>query len=86
LNFVLDLFHSVDRIVTQQPASVESPMAALGYVTIGAIDSKKSGAFYDAVFTALGSERKLENAPRSVSARQRLKQARGGRGYPGRLS
>ena len=37
-------------------------MAALGYVTIGAIDSKKSGAFYDAVFTALGSERKLENS------------------------
>ena len=36
-------------------------MTALGYVTIGAIDSKTSGEFYDAVFTALGSERKLEN-------------------------
>jgi len=36
-------------------------MAAIGYVTVGAIDSNKSGAFYDAVFTAIGSERKLEN-------------------------
>ena len=36
-------------------------MATIGYVTIGAIDSKKSGAFYDALFAALGSERKLED-------------------------
>jgi catechol 2,3-dioxygenase-like lactoylglutathione lyase family enzyme len=35
-------------------------MTAIGYVTIGAIDSNKSGAFYDAFFGALGSERKLE--------------------------
>lgn len=31
----------------------------IGYVTIGALDSKASGKFYDAVFGALGSERKL---------------------------
>jgi catechol 2,3-dioxygenase-like lactoylglutathione lyase family enzyme len=36
-------------------------MASLGYVTIGALDGKKSGAFYDAVFAALGSERKFES-------------------------
>jgi catechol 2,3-dioxygenase-like lactoylglutathione lyase family enzyme len=35
-------------------------MSSIGYVTIGAIDGKKSGAFYDAVFGALGSERKFE--------------------------
>jgi len=35
-------------------------MNAIGYVTIGAADAKKSGAFYDAVFEALGSERKFE--------------------------
>lgn len=34
-------------------------MAAIGYVTIGAVDGAKSGAFYDAVFAALGSERKI---------------------------
>lgn len=31
----------------------------IGYVTIGALDSKASGKFYDALFGALGSERKL---------------------------
>ena len=36
-------------------------MPGIGYVTIGARDSEKSGEFYDAVFAALGSERKLEN-------------------------
>ena len=30
----------------------------LGYVTIGALDSEKSGRFYDAVLGALGAERK----------------------------
>jgi catechol 2,3-dioxygenase-like lactoylglutathione lyase family enzyme len=40
---------------------LEQQMAALGYVTIGAIDGKTSGAFYDALFTAFGSERKLES-------------------------
>lgn len=36
-------------------------MSAIGYVTIGAVDGKKSGAFYDAIFSALGSERKFES-------------------------
>jgi catechol 2,3-dioxygenase-like lactoylglutathione lyase family enzyme len=36
-------------------------MSKIGFVTIGAVDGAKSGAFYDAVFGALGSERKLEN-------------------------
>ncbi len=31
----------------------------IGYVTIGALDNEASGKFYDAVFGALGSERKL---------------------------
>jgi hypothetical protein len=31
----------------------------IGFVTIGAIDGEQSGKFYDAVFSALGSERKL---------------------------
>ena len=31
----------------------------IGYVTIGAKDSEASGKFYDAVFAAIGSERKL---------------------------
>lgn len=31
----------------------------IGYVTIGALDGAKSGRFYDALFGALGSERKL---------------------------
>ena len=31
----------------------------LGYVTIGAKDSEASGKFYDAVFTAIGDERKF---------------------------
>ena len=35
-------------------------MTAIGYLTIGTIDSQKSGIFYDAVFAALGSERKFE--------------------------
>jgi catechol 2,3-dioxygenase-like lactoylglutathione lyase family enzyme len=35
-------------------------MSAIGYVTIGAADGRKSGAFYDAVFAALGSERKFD--------------------------
>ena len=34
-------------------------MSNIGYVTIGAIDGEKSGKFYDAVFSALGSERKV---------------------------
>ena len=31
----------------------------IGYVTIGALDSAASGKFYDAVFAAIGSERKF---------------------------
>jgi catechol 2,3-dioxygenase-like lactoylglutathione lyase family enzyme len=31
----------------------------LGYVTIGALDVEASGKFYDAVFGAMGSERKF---------------------------
>lgn len=31
----------------------------LGYITIGALDSEKSGVFYDAVLGACGSERKF---------------------------
>lgn len=31
----------------------------IGYITIGANDSKASGAFYDAVLGALGNERKF---------------------------
>ena len=31
----------------------------IGYITIGAQDPGKSGAFYDAVFGAIGSERKF---------------------------
>lgn len=31
----------------------------LGYVTIGALDSEASGRFYDAVFGAMGVERKF---------------------------
>ncbi|MFL6790772.1 MAG: hypothetical protein ACJ8EE_06345 [Bradyrhizobium sp.] len=37
-------------------------MSTIGFITIGAIDGQKSGAFYDAVFAALGSERKFDNA------------------------
>ena len=33
----------------------------IGYVTIGAKDSAASGKFYDAVFQALGSERKIDH-------------------------
>lgn len=32
----------------------------IGYVTIGVLDGEASGRFYDAVFNAIGSERKLE--------------------------
>jgi catechol 2,3-dioxygenase-like lactoylglutathione lyase family enzyme len=32
----------------------------IGYVTIGALDADKARDFYDAVFAAIGSERKLE--------------------------
>jgi catechol 2,3-dioxygenase-like lactoylglutathione lyase family enzyme len=32
---------------------------AIGYVTIGALDSEASGKFYDAVFAATGAERKF---------------------------
>jgi len=32
---------------------------AIGYVTIGALDSETSGKFYDAVFAPLGIERKF---------------------------
>jgi catechol 2,3-dioxygenase-like lactoylglutathione lyase family enzyme len=32
----------------------------IGYVTIGALDSEAAGRFYDAVFGAIGSERKTE--------------------------
>jgi hypothetical protein len=45
-------------------------MSAIGYVTIGAIDGRKSGGFYDAVFAALGSERKFDKAGGSVTAWQ----------------
>jgi catechol 2,3-dioxygenase-like lactoylglutathione lyase family enzyme len=31
----------------------------IGYITIGASDSEKSGAFYDAVLGAIGNERKF---------------------------
>jgi catechol 2,3-dioxygenase-like lactoylglutathione lyase family enzyme len=31
----------------------------LGYVTIGALDGETSGTFYDAVFGAIGAERKF---------------------------
>jgi len=31
----------------------------LGYVTIGALDGEASGRFYDAVFAAIGGERKF---------------------------
>jgi catechol 2,3-dioxygenase-like lactoylglutathione lyase family enzyme len=31
----------------------------IGYITIGALDGEKSGAFYDAVFGAIGNERKF---------------------------
>jgi catechol 2,3-dioxygenase-like lactoylglutathione lyase family enzyme len=34
-------------------------MDMLGYVTIGALDSEASGKFYDAVFGAMGGERKF---------------------------
>jgi len=33
----------------------------IGYVTIGMNDAKKSGQFYDAVFSAIGNERKFED-------------------------
>jgi len=33
----------------------------IGYVTIGAKDSEASGKFYDAVFSAIGSERKFQD-------------------------
>ena len=33
----------------------------IGYVTIGMNDARKSGQFYDAVFGAIGSERKFED-------------------------
>jgi hypothetical protein len=39
-------------------------MSSIGYVTIGAVDGEKSGAFYDAVFGALGIERKFESGGR----------------------
>lgn len=32
----------------------------IGYVTIGALDGEATGKFYDAVFGAIGSERKTE--------------------------
>jgi catechol 2,3-dioxygenase-like lactoylglutathione lyase family enzyme len=31
----------------------------IGYITIGALDGEKSGAFYDAVLGAIGNERKF---------------------------
>jgi catechol 2,3-dioxygenase-like lactoylglutathione lyase family enzyme len=34
----------------------------IGYVTIGALDSEASGKFYDAVFTAIGGERKFADS------------------------
>ena len=33
----------------------------IGYVTIGAIDDEKSGAFYDAFFGEMGCERKFKD-------------------------
>ena len=38
---------------------MEEPV--LGYVTIGANDSEKSGKFYDALFGAFGNERKFSD-------------------------
>lgn len=32
----------------------------IGYVTIGALDSEQSGRFYDALFDALGHDRRME--------------------------
>ena len=49
-------------------------MTAIGYVTIGALNGKKSGEFYDAVFGALGSERKVECAATSLSIRRTVAQ------------
>ncbi len=34
----------------------------IGYVTIGALDSEASGKFYDAVFGAIGNERKFADS------------------------
>jgi catechol 2,3-dioxygenase-like lactoylglutathione lyase family enzyme len=34
----------------------------IGYVTIGALDSEASGKFYDAVFAAIGGERKFADS------------------------
>jgi len=34
-------------------------MSLVGYVTIGALDPEASGAFYDAMFGAMGAERKF---------------------------
>lgn len=34
----------------------------IGYVTIGMNDAQKSGKFYDAVFDAIGNERKFEES------------------------
>ena len=34
----------------------------IGYVTIGMNDAQKSGKFYDAVFDAIGNERKFEDS------------------------
>ena len=42
-------------------------MSSIGYVTIGAVDGQKSGAFYDAVFSALGSERKVSVLARYIA-------------------
>ncbi len=36
-------------------------MTAIGYVTIGALDEATSREFYDAVFGAMGSERKVDD-------------------------
>ena len=33
----------------------------IGYVTIGALDGEKSGKFYDAVFGAMGCDRKFKD-------------------------
>ena len=49
-------------------------MSKIGYVTIGAIDGAKSGAFYDAVFGALGSERKLDGRRMDRLRRDRSRQ------------
>ena len=43
----------------------------IGYITIGTNDPDASGKFYDAVFSAIGSERKSLNPSRNTCAPKR---------------